>query len=91
MESVLLFFIKIEKFINLTVKENNHEQNVIFIHVLGIPAWGIYHKITIFDLILPRVLAGEKITRKELAKLGRCGLCLNCRDCRYPLCPFGRG
>ena len=61
------------------------------IPVLGVPACGIYHKTTIFDLILPRVLAGEKITRKELAELGHGGLCLNCRECRYPLCPFGRG
>jgi hypothetical protein len=61
------------------------------IPVLGIPACGIYHKITIFDLILPRVLAGETITTKELAELGHGGLCLNCRECRYPLCPFGRG
>ncbi|HUT85101.1 MAG TPA: molybdopterin-binding protein [Thermodesulfobacteriota bacterium] len=61
------------------------------IPVLGIPACGIYHKITIFDLILPRVLTGEKITRKELAELGHGGLCLNCKECRYPLCPFGRG
>jgi molybdenum cofactor synthesis domain-containing protein len=61
------------------------------IPVLGIPACGIYHKTTIFDLILPRVLTGEKITRKELAELGHGGLCLNCKECRYPLCPFGRG
>ena len=38
--------------------------------ILGIPACGMYHKITIFDLILPRVLAGEKIGRKEFAELG---------------------
>ena len=30
--------------------------------VLGVPACGIHHPRTIFDLILPRVLAGEKIT-----------------------------
>jgi len=62
-----------------------------FIPVLGIPACGVYHKTTIFDLILPRILAGEKITRKELAELGHGGLCLNCKECLYPLCPFGKG
>jgi len=61
------------------------------IPVLGVPACGIYHRTTIFDLILPRVLSGEKITGKELAELGHGGLCLNCRECRYPLCPFGKG
>ena len=61
------------------------------IPVLGVPACAIYHKTTIFDIILPRVLTEEKITRKELAELGHGGLCLNCRECRYPFCPFGKG
>ncbi len=61
------------------------------IPILGIPACGMYHKITIFDLILPRILAGERIGRKELAELGHGGLCLNCKECRYPICPFGKG
>lgn len=60
------------------------------IPILGIPACGMYHKTTIFDLILPRVLAGEKIGRYELAELGHGGLCLNCKECRYPICPFGK-
>lgn len=60
------------------------------IPILGIPACGMYHKTTIFDLILPRVLAGEKIGRYELAELGHGGLCLNCKECRYPVCPFGK-
>ena len=61
------------------------------IPVLGVPACGMFHKTTIFDLILPRVLTGEKIGRKELAELGHGGLCMNCRECRYPVCPFGKG
>lgn len=60
------------------------------IPILGIPACGMYHKTTIFDLVLPRVLAGEKIGRQELAELGHGGLCLNCKECRYPVCPFGK-
>jgi len=58
--------------------------------ILGIPACGMYHRTTIFDLILPRVLTGELIGRKELAELGYGGLCLNCKECRYPVCPFGK-
>jgi hypothetical protein len=65
-------------------------QNSELIPILGIPACGMYHKVTIFDLILPRILAGERIGRKELAELGHGGLCLNCKECRYPVCPFGK-
>ncbi|MDA8339189.1 MAG: molybdopterin-binding protein, partial [Nitrospiraceae bacterium] len=65
-------------------------QNSKLIPILGIPACGMYHKTTIFDLILPRVLSGERIGRKELAELGHGGLCLNCKECRYPVCPFGK-
>ncbi|MCL4491902.1 MAG: molybdopterin-binding protein [Nitrospirae bacterium] len=60
------------------------------IPIIGIPACGMYHKTTVFDLILPRVLAGENIGRRELAELGHGGLCLNCKECRYPVCPFGK-
>jgi hypothetical protein len=60
------------------------------IPVLGIPACGMYHKTTVFDLMLPRVLAGERIGREELAELGHGGFCMNCEVCRYPVCPFGK-
>ncbi len=60
------------------------------IPILGLPACILYHNATIFDLILPRVLAGERITRKDLAGMAEGGLCLNCEQCRYPACPFGK-
>ncbi|HUI46123.1 MAG TPA: molybdopterin-binding protein [Nitrospirota bacterium] len=60
------------------------------IPILGIPACGMYHSVTILDLMMPRVLAGEKIGRRELAELGHGGLCLHCKECRYPVCPFGK-
>ncbi|HDZ84426.1 MAG TPA: molybdopterin-binding protein, partial [Nitrospirae bacterium] len=60
------------------------------IPILGIPACGMYASITVFDLLLPRVLSGEKIGRKEIAELGHGGLCLKCKKCRYPICPFGK-
>ena len=58
--------------------------------ILGVPACGLYHKITILDLILPRILAGEKIKRKQIIEMGHGGLCLNCPECRFPVCPFGK-
>ncbi len=58
--------------------------------VMGLPACGMFHRITIFDILLPRVLAGEKISREDIAALGHGGLCLQCAACRYPVCPFGK-
>ena len=60
------------------------------IPVLGIPACGLYPSWTILDLVYLRVLAGEKITRNEIAMLGHGGLCLKCKSCTFPVCPFGR-
>jgi hypothetical protein len=59
--------------------------------VLGLPACGLYHETTVFDLLLPRILAGEKLTRQDLARLGHGGLCLHCQECRFPRCSFGKG
>ena len=61
------------------------------IPVIGIPACGMYAKTTIFDLILPRILAGENVGRREIAALGHGGLCMKCDRCIYPACPFGKG
>ena len=58
--------------------------------ILGLPACVYYHPATIFDLFLPRVLAGEEITREDRAAMGHGGLCLNCPKCRFPVCPFGK-
>ncbi len=60
------------------------------IPLLGVPACGMYHRITVLDLILPRILAGEKIGKAELAFLGHGGLCRDCPTCTYPHCPFGK-
>ena len=59
--------------------------------LLGVPACGLYHRITVLDLVLPRILAGEKIGKAELAFLGHGGLCKDCEACVYPHCPFGKG
>ncbi|MFZ5762523.1 MAG: molybdopterin-binding protein [Thermodesulfobacteriota bacterium] len=58
--------------------------------VLGLPACGMFHKITVFDLILPRILAGQEIDRETIAAMGHGGLCRNCPQCHYPICPFGK-
>jgi molybdenum cofactor synthesis domain-containing protein len=60
------------------------------IPILGLPACVYYHKSTVFDLIFPRVLAGDKISKNDIAEMGHGGLCLNCDRCRFPVCPFGK-
>lgn len=70
--------------------ETGEENGRRVIPIIGIPACGMYHRTTILDLVLPRILAGETIGRKELAELGHGGLCLGCPECRFPLCPFGK-
>jgi len=59
--------------------------------LLGVPACGLYHRITVVDLVLPRILAGEKVGKAQLAFLGHGGLCKDCPECTYPKCHFGKG
>ena len=51
----------------------------------------MYSKRTVFDLILPRIMADDKVSAEELAHLGEGGLCLGCKVCTYPNCGFGKG
>ncbi len=59
--------------------------------VLGLPGCIMYAKRTVFDLVLPRILADEPVTKEYLASLGNGGLCLNCPVCTFPNCSFGKG
>lgn len=58
--------------------------------ILGLPGCVMYAKATIFDLLLPRIAAGVRISRSEIKSMGHGGLCLGCAECRYPVCPFGK-
>jgi formylmethanofuran dehydrogenase subunit E len=60
------------------------------VRLLGIPACALYFKTTSLDLLLPRLLAGVKITRQDLARMGNGALCLECKACTFPKCPFGK-
>jgi len=60
------------------------------IPIIGVPGCAMYSKRTIFDLVFPRLLTGEKLTKKDLAKYGHGGLCLNCDICTFPACSFGK-
>jgi len=60
------------------------------IPVVSLPACVFYYKHTVFDLVFPRILAGEKISKDDIAAMGHGGLCMNCKVCHYPVCSFGR-
>ncbi|MDD5127981.1 MAG: molybdopterin-binding protein [Dehalococcoidales bacterium] len=57
-------------------------------HILGIPAGALHSNVTAFDRLLPVVLSGEELTFRDTRKLGHGGLCLKCKQCNYPACPF---
>ena len=59
--------------------------------VCGLPACVMYVRRSIFDLVLPFLLADLPVEPQWLAGLGSGGLCLDCADCRYPNCAFGKG
>jgi molybdenum cofactor synthesis domain-containing protein len=58
--------------------------------ILGIPGAAIFLKNTSLDILLPRILCGERLTRKDLTAYGHGGLCLGCKTCIYPMCPYGK-
>lgn len=58
--------------------------------IMGLPGCVMYAKATIFDLVLPRIAAGIKLTRRDFTTMGEGGLCLGCDSCHYPICPFGK-
>lgn len=58
--------------------------------VCGLPGCVMFNRTTIFDLLLPRIFAEERISRAEVVTLGHGGLCQECDVCRYPACSFGK-
>ncbi|MGB9920349.1 MAG: molybdopterin-binding protein [Moorellales bacterium] len=58
--------------------------------VLGLPACVMHDPATVFDLVFPRLLAGETVSREDFLSLAIGGLCRRCGECRFPACPFGK-
>jgi len=58
--------------------------------VLGLPGCVMYYRASIFDLIVPRLLAGKDVKREDIISLGHGGFCEGCAECRYPVCGFGK-
>jgi molybdopterin biosynthesis enzyme len=61
------------------------------IPVVGLPGCVMYAKRTVFDLVLPSLIADAPVTAEDLAAMGHGGLCLGCDVCTYPNCSFGKG
>ncbi len=57
----------------------------------GLPGCVLHDRVTIFDAVLPRLAAGERLSAAALASLGEGGLCLGCNPCTYPACGFAKG
>jgi hypothetical protein len=60
-------------------------------YILGAPACVYYSRYTALDVVLPRILAGERMHKTDMVKLSYGGLCLQCDVCHYPACFFGKG
>ncbi len=60
------------------------------IPIIGVPACVLHSPTTILDIILPRVLTDQRVSREEIIELGHGGLCLGCSTCYFPSCPFGK-
>ncbi|MCR5323248.1 MAG: molybdopterin-binding protein [Lachnospiraceae bacterium] len=60
------------------------------IPIVGLPGCVMFHGRTVFDLILPRIMADDEVFSEEIAALGTGGLCLNCEKCTFPNCGFGK-
>ena len=58
--------------------------------IMGLPGCVMYAGATIFDLVLPWVAADVPVTKDWIVSLGEGGLCLGCKPCHWPICPFGK-
>lgn len=58
--------------------------------IVGLPGCVMYYKASIFDLVVPRLLTGERLERKDIVAFGHGGLCESCPSCHYPACGFGK-
>lgn len=58
--------------------------------ILGVPGAAISLPTTIFDVLLPQIFTGDKLTKEDLLRLDEGGLCQLCKTCHFPNCTFGR-
>lgn len=66
----------------------NHNNNRI--PIVGLPGCVMYNRASIFDLIMPKILARQTVTKQDFLNLAHGGLCESCPVCHYPNCAFGK-
>ncbi len=57
--------------------------------IIGLPGCVMYAASTVFDVLLPKILAKIKWSREEIVSMGYGGLCRQCKTCHFPNCAFG--
>ncbi|MCI8609685.1 MAG: molybdopterin-binding protein [Firmicutes bacterium] len=58
--------------------------------LIGVPGAAISLPTTIFDVLLPQLFTGDRLTKEDLLHLSEGGLCQLCQQCHFPNCTFGR-
>lgn len=58
--------------------------------ICGVPGGALFSRKTTLDLLLPRIFAGDLISRLDIVAMGHGGLCEECDICHFPQCPFGK-
>ncbi len=58
--------------------------------ILGVPGGLLARPRGFVDLLLPRLLTGDRPTKEDVAEYGYGGLCLRCPTCAFPACSFGK-
>lgn len=57
--------------------------------IVGLPSCGLFSQASVFDLVLPKLLTGERLTNESLAEFGHGGLLTRDMQFRFP--PYRSG
>ena len=57
--------------------------------ILGVPGAAISLPTTMFDVLLPQIYTGDRLTKQDLVNLGEGGLCQQCKACHFPTAASG--
>lgn len=58
--------------------------------IVGVPGAAAKAPTTTFDVLLPQIMTGRKLTKNDLVRLADGGFCQSCGICHWPNCSYGR-
>ena len=58
--------------------------------IVGVPGAAAKAPTTTFDVLLPQIMTGRKLTKNDLVRLADGGFCQSCGVCHWPNCSYGR-